>query len=110
LLAPLGLPRLGGHRERHSFPTRRSSDLVLWAGWPLLVRGWRSLVTRYLNMFTLIAIGIVTAWGYSVVATVAPGIFPDAYGDEGEDRKSTRLNSSHVKTSYAVFCSKKQRH
>jgi Cu+-exporting ATPase len=58
-----------------------ATPVVFWAGWPLLVRGWRSLVTRYLNMFTLIAIGISTAWGYSVVATVAPGIFPDAFRD-----------------------------
>lgn len=59
-----------------------ATPVVLWGGWPLLVRGWRSLVTRYLNMFTLIGLGIATAWVYSVVATFAPGVFPDAFRDE----------------------------
>jgi Cu+-exporting ATPase len=52
--------------------------VVLWAGWPFLVRGWRSIVTRNLNMFTLIALGTGTAFLYSVVATLLPGIFPPA--------------------------------
>ena len=56
-----------------------SAPVVLWAGWPLLERGWRSLVTRNLNMFTLIGIGVAAAWVFSVVATVAPGIFPAAF-------------------------------
>jgi Cu+-exporting ATPase len=45
-------------------------------GWPFFVRGWRSLVTRNLNMFTLIGLGVTVAWGYSMVATIVPGIFP----------------------------------
>jgi Cu+-exporting ATPase len=53
-----------------------STPVVLWAGWPFLVRGWQSVRTRNLNMFTLIALGTGTAWLYSVVATVAPGLFP----------------------------------
>ena len=44
---------------------------MLWAGWPFFVRGWQSLVTRNLNMFTLIAMGTGVAWLYSVVATLA---------------------------------------
>ena len=60
-----------------------STPVVLWCGWPLLERGWRSLVTRNLNMFTLIGIGVVAAWGYSVVATVAPGIFPASFRHNG---------------------------
>ncbi|MDB5572788.1 MAG: copper-translocating P-type ATPase [Hyphomicrobiales bacterium] len=56
-----------------------ATPVVLWAGWPLLVRGWRSLVTRSLNMFTLIALGVGVAWVYSVVATLAPGMFPQAF-------------------------------
>jgi P-type Cu+ transporter len=52
--------------------------VVLWAGWPFFVRGARSLVSRNLNMFTLIALGTGTAWVYSVVATFAPGLFPAA--------------------------------
>jgi P-type Cu+ transporter len=57
-----------------------ATPVVLWAGWPFFVRGWQSLVTRNLNMFTLIAIGTGVAYVYSVVATFAPGIFPDAFG------------------------------
>ena len=52
---------------------------MLWAGWPFFVRGWQSLVTRNLNMFTLIAMGTGVAYVYSVIATVAPGIFPAAF-------------------------------
>jgi len=53
-----------------------STPVVLWAGWPFFVRGWASLVNRSLNMFTLIALGIGAAYGYSVIATLVPGIFP----------------------------------
>src|SRR5262249_6385733 len=61
-----------------------ATPVVLWAGWPFFVRGWRSVVTRNLNMFTLIAMGTGVAWVYSVVATVAPGIFPATFrGAEG---------------------------
>ena len=52
---------------------------MLWAGWPFFVRGWNSVVTRNLNMFTLIAMGTGVAWVYSVVATLAPDIFPAAF-------------------------------
>ena len=56
-----------------------ATPAVLWAGWPFFERGWASLKTRNLNMFTLIAMGTGVAWGYSVVATLAPGIFPAAF-------------------------------
>jgi len=52
---------------------------VLWAGWPFFQRGWASLRSRHFNMFTLIAIGTGVAWLYSLVATVAPQLFPAAY-------------------------------
>jgi Cu+-exporting ATPase len=55
-----------------------ATPVVLWAGWPFFVRGWQSLVTRNLNMFTLIAMGTGVAYLYSVVAALAPGLFPDA--------------------------------
>jgi Cu+-exporting ATPase len=55
-----------------------ATPAVLWAGWPFFVRGARSLVSRNLNMFTLIALGTGTAWLYSLVATFAPGLFPAA--------------------------------
>ena len=56
-----------------------ATPVVLWAGWPFFVRGWASVRTRNLNMFTLIAMGTGVAWLYSVVATIAPGIFPDSF-------------------------------
>lgn len=61
-----------------------ATPVVLWAGWPFFERGWASLRTRNLNMFTLIAMGVSVAYAYSVVAVLAPGIFPDAFrGHDG---------------------------
>lgn len=56
-----------------------ATPVVLWAGWPFFERAWASLVNRSLNMFTLIAMGTGVAWIYSIVATAAPGIFPDTF-------------------------------
>src|SRR5215813_5798332 len=62
-----------------------STPAVLWGGWPLFQRGWTSIVNRKLNMFTLIALGIGVAYVYSLLATLAPGIFPaDFRGHNGE--------------------------
>jgi len=58
-----------------------AAPVVLWGGWPFFVRGWRSIVSMNLNMFTLIAIGTATAFIYSLVAAAAPGIFPDSFRD-----------------------------
>jgi P-type Cu+ transporter len=58
-----------------------ATPVVLWAGWPFFVRGWRSVVSGNLNMFTLIAMGTGVAWLYSLVATLMPGIFPSAFRD-----------------------------
>jgi Cu+-exporting ATPase len=63
-----------------------STPVVLWAGWPFFVRGWQSIITRNLNMFTLIALGTGVSWIYSVVATIAPSMFPHAF----------RANDGHV--------------
>ena len=60
-----------------------ATPVVLWGGWPFLVRGWRSLVTRRLNMFTLIAIGTGAAYLYSVAALLVPGAFPDSFKMHG---------------------------
>ncbi len=60
-----------------------ATPVVLWAGWPFFVRGWQSVVTRNLNMFTLIAMGTGVAYAYSVVATLAPGVFPAAFRGHG---------------------------
>jgi Cu+-exporting ATPase len=59
-----------------------ATPVVLWAGWPFFQRGWASVVSRNLNMFTLIAIGTGIAWLYSVVATLAPALFPGTFRSE----------------------------
>lgn len=56
-----------------------ATPVVLWCGLPFFQRGWTSLRTRHLNMFTLIAMGVGVAWLYSVVAVLAPGLFPPAF-------------------------------
>ena len=60
-----------------------ATPVVLWGGWPFFVRGVTSIVTRHLNMFTLIALGVAAAYAYSVVAVLAPGVFPAAFRGEG---------------------------
>ena len=90
LSLPVLALEMGGHLVpalHHLVPMKISAwiqfalatPVVLWAGWPFFVRGWASLKTRNLNMFTLIAMGTGVAWIYSVVATLAPGIFPAAF-------------------------------
>ncbi len=93
LALPVFLLEMSGHLfDIHGFISPQVSNwvqfvlatpVVLWAGWPFFVRGAQSLVTRNLNMFTLIALGTGVAWVYSVVATFAPGIFPDAFRGMG---------------------------
>jgi len=66
------------------FELALSTPVVLWGGWPFFVRGWRSIINRSLNMFTLIGLGISVAYGYSIVAALLPGIFPASFrGPEG---------------------------
>lgn len=60
-----------------------ATPVVLWGGWPFFVRGWQSIRTWNLNMFTLIALGVSVAWAYSVVALFLPGIFPPVMRSEG---------------------------
>jgi Cu+-exporting ATPase len=60
-----------------------ATPVVLWGGWPFFVRGWQSLVTRNLNMFTLIAMGTGVAYVYSLFATFTPGSFPNAFRSHG---------------------------
>src|SRR3984957_5812094 len=61
-----------------------ATPAVWWAGWPLLHRGWRSVVTLHLNMFTLIGIGVGAAFFLSAAAMLMPGIFPDTMQHEGK--------------------------
>jgi Cu+-exporting ATPase len=81
------LETLIGHRLRPLLELALATPVVLWGGWPFFVRGWQSLVNRSLNMFTLIALGVGVAYAYSVVAALAPQIFPpgvrDAHGNVG---------------------------
>jgi Cu+-exporting ATPase len=90
LAAPVVALEMGAHLAGHAFLAPARSNLVqfvlatpvvLWAGWPFFVRGAQSLVSRHLNMFTLIAMGTGVAYGYSVVAAVAPNLFPAAFRD-----------------------------
>ena len=62
-----------------------ATPVCLWGAWPFFVRGWRSIVNRSLNMFTLIALGVAVAYGYSLVATVLPALFPAGFRDESGD-------------------------
>jgi P-type Cu+ transporter len=77
-LAPEFASRFLSHTAIQWVEFLLATPVVLWGGWPLFQRGWASLVNRSLNMFTLIALGVGVAWGYSVVALVAPGLFPPA--------------------------------
>jgi P-type Cu+ transporter len=74
-----GLTMLLGQQLSNWIQLLLATPVVVWAGWPFFVRGWQSLQTRNLNMFTLIAMGTGVAWIYSIVATLAPGIFPAAF-------------------------------
>jgi P-type Cu+ transporter len=60
-----------------------ATPVVFWGGWPFFVRGWQSIINRSPNMFTLIALGVFVAYGYSLVATLIPGIFPESFRGEG---------------------------
>ncbi|MFN0008122.1 MAG: heavy metal translocating P-type ATPase [Planctomycetota bacterium] len=77
------LDRLAPHRVLTWAQLALSTPVVLWAGWPFFVRGWRSIVDRSLNMFTLIALGVGVAWGTSVAAALAPGLFPESFLERG---------------------------
>jgi Cu+-exporting ATPase len=94
LALPVVVLEMGGHLANlHMFIGPKLSNwlqfvlatpVVLWAGWPFFVRAWQSLVTRNLNMFTLIAMGTGVAWVYSAVAILFPGLFPPAFrGPDG---------------------------
>jgi len=73
------------HRSRAWLELALATPVVLWCGWPFLVRGVRSVQRRSLNMFTLIGLGVSVAFLYSVVATAAPGLFPPSFrGESGQ--------------------------
>ena len=80
-----------GQPVQHAFAPRLlnwlqlalATPVVLWGGWPFFERGWASIVHRSLNMFTLIALGTGTAYFYSLIATIFPGLFPDSFRMHG---------------------------
>ncbi|PIB92378.1 heavy metal translocating P-type ATPase [Caulobacter sp. FWC2] len=76
-----GLMMLMSRQTSNWIQLALGTPVVLWAGWPFFVRGWASLRTRQLNMFTLIAMGVGVSWLYSMVAVLAPGVFPPAFRD-----------------------------
>jgi Cu+-exporting ATPase len=79
-----GLHELLGQQVSNWLQFALATPVVLWGGWPFFVRGWQSLRTGNLNMFTLIAMGTGVAWLYSVIAVALPGLFPSAFhGPEG---------------------------
>jgi Cu+-exporting ATPase len=92
LTAPVFALEMGGHIvDIHHLVAQQTSNwiqlilgtpVVLWAGWPFFTRAVASVKNRSLNMFTLIALGTGAAWLYSMVATLAPGLFPDALRSE----------------------------
>jgi Cu+-exporting ATPase len=77
-----GLMMLISRQSSNWIQMALGTPVVLWAGWPFFVRGWASLKTRKLNMFTLIAMGVGVAWVYSMVAALAPGGFPPAFREK----------------------------
>src|SRR5262249_53706696 len=86
---PVLVLEMGGHLAGLHLPLPQSwsnwlqfllaTPVVLWGGWPFFLRGWQSLRSRNLNMFTLIAMGTGVAWVYSVVAILMPGLFPPGF-------------------------------
>lgn len=84
----LGLPvrEIFGERTTLWIELVLGTPVALWCGWPFLVRGWNSFRTMNLNMFSLIAMGVMAAWLFSIVAVLAPQIFPDGF----------RMENGHV--------------
>lgn len=89
LSVPVAILAMGAHIGLSKYVSEPASlwiqmilatPVALGCGWPFLVRGWDSLKTRHFNMFTLIALGVLVAWAYSVVAVFAPGLFPHPMG------------------------------
>ena len=108
LALPVFLLEMGGHLTglQHTLGRQTSNiiqlvlatPVVLWAGWPFFERGWASLKTRNLNMFTLIAMGTGVAWVYSVVATLWPDLFPASMRDAHDGSVAVYFEAAAVIT------------
>ncbi len=75
-LVPAWLPEILSMKRVQWIEFALATPVVLWGGWPFFVRGWQSLKSWNLNMFTLIGLGVAVAWSYSVVALLFPVLFP----------------------------------
>jgi len=84
LLPGRPLEHVVSHSLRNWLEFALATPVVWWGAAPFFERGWASIVNRYLNMFTLIALGVAAAYGYSVAAVLAPGLFPDSFRMGGE--------------------------
>jgi P-type Cu+ transporter len=79
-----------------------ATPVVLWGGWPFFVRGWNSIISRSANMFTLIAVGTGAAYVYSLLATIAPGVFPSSFRQHG-DRPEVYFEAAAVITTLVLL-------
>jgi len=96
------LDRIGSPRAWSWFEMILATPVVLWGGWPFLVRGWNSIVNRSLNMFTLIGLGVSVAYVYSLVATLLPGVFPDSFRN-GSDIVAPYFEAAAVITALVLL-------
>jgi P-type Cu+ transporter len=83
VLVRLNADTTGGFNLLNWIELALATPVVLWGGWPFFMRGWASLVSRHFNMFTLIALGVGAAYGFSVAATLAPDLFPPPFRMDG---------------------------
>ena len=83
LWSPIDPMRMFGHTSVAWLELALATPVVLYAGWPFLVRGWRSVATWNLNMFTLVALGTLAAWSFSVLVVLAPGVLPESFRTMG---------------------------
>jgi len=93
-----GLQHVLGRQTSNIIQLLLATPVVLWAGWPFFERGWASLKTRNLNMFTLIAMGTGVAWIYSIVATLWPGLFPASMRDAHDGSVAVYFEAAAVIT------------
>jgi heavy metal translocating P-type ATPase len=93
-----GLQHWLGRQTSNWIQLLLATPVVLWAGWPFFERGWASLKTRNLNMFTLIAMGTGVAWVYSIVGTLWPGLFPDSMRDAHDGSVAVYFEAAAVIT------------
>ena len=107
LSAPVVVLEMGGHLVGSGLIDQARSNwiqfalatpVVLWAGWPFFVRGWQSLITRNLNMFTLIALGTGVAYLYSIAGTIVPQAFPMTFRDHHSGAVAVYFEAASVIT------------